>query len=228
VESQPIGEKVMHLDDIVKRFLHTNEVSLKYELVEETEDFTVFRIQLNPLLEETAPKRWEYCVYIPSLDAFYCEETADDAIRLGQKMSKVEIICPNDIYNAPVLSSRTALWTLTDGWHRHLEELPDGFLDDIEQDQVLLKIHVDEDLDGERCIQIGSVWFQDHPVMIYRHAGRGGHDQYGRFITDPVRFEQMISYLRSLKQQVEPEYNVYDPNEPSLDLTYFYGVYWNF
>ena len=135
-----------------------------------------------------------------------------------------QLISLNDIYAAPVIREEKGIYLLTGCWFNNLPELPNDF--DPDQDRVKVKVHYDPYIDGERCCTVGSVWFDGFPVMIFRHAGRSGHDEYDRFISDKVRFSQMVDFLRSLLTVEEAEeVEEIDPSKPLLELTEFYG-YW--
>ena len=134
------------------------------------------------------------------------------------------LISIDDIYAAPVIREEKGIYLLTRNRCNNLPELPDDF--DPEQDRVKIKIHYDPPIDGSRCCTVGSTWFDGFPVMIFRHAGRSGHDEYDRFISDKARFSQMVDFLRSLLTLEEAnEVEEIDPSKPLLELTEFYG-YW--
>lgn len=134
------------------------------------------------------------------------------------------LISIDDIYAAPVIREEKGIYLLTRNRCNNLPELPDDF--DPEQDRVKIKIHYDPPIDGSRCCTVGSVWFDDSPVMVFRHAGRSGHDEYDRFVSDKARFSQMVDFLRSLLTLEEAnEVEEIDPSKPLLELTEFYG-YW--
>lgn len=134
---------------------------------------------------------------------------------------------PSEIYALPFELNNWPLGTLTDGWHNHLPEVGDtvyfDFYFDLPPNSPLqVRTHIDPYIDGERCCHIGSAWFDGKPVMIFRHAGRSGHDRYDRFITDTVGFDKMLQYIRSLMPGIEIE-NVVDPNKDLKELDEFYG-----
>lgn len=138
---------------------------------------------------------------------------------------------PSDIYNLPDIGNeynRKDIYLLSSGWHNHLPELPDLDTADLHElpagSPVEIRLHVNPYIDGERCMTVGSVWFDKQPVMIFRHAGRSGHDDYDRFITNEELFFKMIGYLRGLIPDEEGLREVCDPNEDIADLDWFYGT----
>ena len=134
---------------------------------------------------------------------------------------------PCDIYAMPDIArdwQKRDFYMLLNEWHNHLPEIKDTYsLYEIPLDSPMeIKVHFDAPIDYERCCIIGSVWFDNQPIMIFRHAGRGGHDDYDRFITDPMRFGKLVAYIQSLI----PNQAVNDYVDAGLDLKAldrFYG-----
>lgn len=92
--------------------------------------------------------------------------------------------------------------------------------------KITMKIHKEFDYDHRRFWRLASVWFEGNPVMIIQNAGREADDCARRYITDAIRFREMIMYLYSLPQygQVDDALkDVIDPDEDRDDLDTFYG-----
>jgi hypothetical protein len=184
---------------------------IECELVFQNENFAILSFPSSlPLQDRT------YVIYVFNVEDWFAESSYEKAVAIGEKLTH-SLLCPNDIYNAPY-EETYHLGVLTNRWYLHLPELPEGSLDSVEQTRVMCRTHIN----GERCFIVGSVWFDGKPVMIYRHAWQGGRDVCDRFITEGELFDEMIRYLRSLLP-VKGEKKVYDPNEPSVELSRFYG-----
>lgn len=141
---------------------------------------------------------------------------------------------PSEIYKLPFTvwdsPHMSILDPLTDSWHRHLpmmdpeiDALSDLGLEPELRERFQVRIHVNDYIDGERCRVVGSLWFDQHPVMIFRHAGRSGHDSYDEFVTDSARFEKALDFLRSLIAGDNPTYRTVDPEKDIKELDFFYG-----
>jgi hypothetical protein len=76
--------------------------------------------------------------------------------------------------------------------------------------------------DGERIMELGSLWFQGKPFAIFQLAGRGGKDHEVLYVTDRDVYLSFRSYLENFKSiWVAP--NIVDPNRRLPDYTAFYG-----
>lgn len=135
---------------------------------------------------------------------------------------------PSEIYALPDIGNEYNahdIFDLINGWHCHIPEF-EHFHDWLElpaDSPVKIRLHVDPYIDGDRCCTIGSVWLHDAPFMIFRHAGRSGHDQYDRFITDYPAYGRFVEYLRTLMPAATPPGDVRNADEDIPDLDYFYG-----
>lgn len=133
---------------------------------------------------------------------------------------------PSDIYALPNIAhkfaSRDVCGYLLNSWHQHIPEIDSYDFGKLPEDSPLeIKIHVDPFIDGYRVLTIGSLWWHGNPVMIFRHAGRSGHDAYDRFITDEAAYMDVVQYLRTfVKNDLS---NVIALNENNLDLDSFFG-----
>lgn len=128
---------------------------------------------------------------------------------------------PCDIYKLMPIKCTRDIYSLIDDWHSHVPEIDPYDIDYKLNNRIELKIYYDPYIDGDRCCTVGSAWFDNQPVMIFRHAGRSGHDAYDRFITDKTLYLEMVQYLRSLSS-AECE-DVIDPSENIEKLDSFYG-----
>lgn len=51
--------------------------------------------------------------------------------------------------------------------------------------------------DGERTIEMYTVYYHGMPVMIVQKAGRGGEDFFRRFVTNATGYGEVVDYLRN-------------------------------
>lgn len=127
---------------------------------------------------------------------------------------------PADIYATPAILTSKDIYPLL---RRSLPEVSCD-IEESRNTRVEIREHFYYDCDGTRYIQISSVWLDGHPVMIFREAGRGGKDEYDRFITDRGRFVEMVSYLSTLLCIREDSEEIVDPLKDDPRLTRIYGV----
>lgn len=130
-------------------------------------------------------------------------------------------ITPNELYNrTPVYVDRDVR-PLNGCYYSHIPEI---MLEDIPEPNTRIERrilwHYDED--HRRYWELATVWFDDHPVMIVQNAGREGDDHAQRFITDPVAYIEMVSYLQTIVP-LENSHDVVHPDVPRDDLMGFYG-----
>lgn len=140
---------------------------------------------------------------------------------------------PSDIYKLPEIRQH---WKMTfdelvSGWHSHIPEIDPG---DIAWEKVNcltridIKVHVDHFCDYERICRVASVWFDEQPVMIVRHAGRSGTDEYSRFITDRHLYTEMVEYAKSKILRDDIVSDVFTEDEDIEVLDFFYGAEMSF
>lgn len=93
-------------------------------------------------------------------------------------------------------------------------------------DKFYVKQHVWFNCDGNRTVELCSIWFKDQPVMITQNAGRYGRDYSARFITDFEAYKNMVSYLLYFFTE-HYETEVFGIDEEMGDkLTHFYNRDW--
>jgi hypothetical protein len=124
----------------------------------------------------------------------------------------------NQLYASEPQERTTALWRIWD----HLSEITTlrYDIDDEQNQRVEVRLYEDYSFDGRRIWVLGSVWFDDQPVLIFQNAGREGRDHSARYITDPTRYWAMLGYLQSL---VISTSDTLDPDVNCYELTDFYG-----
>lgn len=83
------------------------------------------------------------------------------------------------------------------------------------------------DFDYRRFWRLGTVWFDNQPVMITRNAGREGDDHRTRFVTcSTALYFDLILYLNNLTTLSQYNSALKDFVEPDKEvpsLTEFYG-----
>lgn len=134
-----------------------------------------------------------------------------------------------DIYSFPKTSPRRASGLLRETWIPELPALADASraactrLDaerQVEINQVYFSCE-----DGERTVEMYTVYFEQKPVFIMQQAGRGGCDFDRRFVTDSETYKRLVGYLQSL---LAPEINVayVDPETDMYidDILNIYGT----
>lgn len=105
---------------------------------------------------------------------------------------------------------------------RDTHDLPD------QDPRLITKVHGDPYIDGDRCWELATVWFQPlgcylhQPFMIFQRAGRSGRDHHARFVTDGAVYAQAVVYLNSLLPDRGVE-DLVDPNVDIPDLADFYS-----
>lgn len=130
---------------------------------------------------------------------------------------------PSQIYQAP-FNRLLSIYTLSPECHRAMEEFPTNVPEE-KNIRVSVREHFFWTEDSERIVQVASAWLDDQPVMILRCAGRGGCDEYDRFITDEPRFREMLRYLQELSGPKLPSWDsdVVEPDQELLELNELYG-----
>lgn len=105
--------------------------------------------------------------------------------------------------------------------------IPEIYIDDIDYEKntrITIRRYHNPYIDGERVCEVSGVYLDNKPVMLYRHGGRGGHDQNDRFITDLPLYREMVKYLQSFAYHEEPEESdVFDADQDILSLNRFYN-----
>lgn len=77
--------------------------------------------------------------------------------------------------------------------------------------------------DGERTVEMYSVYYHGNPIMIVQQAGRGGEDFFRRFVTDATGYREMMDYLRHAFNKTTSD--CFSPDSPFYidDLLTIYG-----
>lgn len=127
---------------------------------------------------------------------------------------------PIDIYNSKVVAMGD-FWEVEPHIYDEIFSTNPDY-DKIEKSKkIIVKKHFHHNFDYQRDMTLASVWFENKPVMIIQHAGRGGKDHEARFITNEDLFNRMISFIRSFNQQ--EIFGLVGINEELETLTNFYG-----
>lgn len=115
-------------------------------------------------------------------------------------------------------------------YYNHIEEINLEPLDICyvgSSDKVEIRIYKDFNFDSRRFWRLCSVWFENEPIMIIQNAGREGDDHAERYITDRVKYREMITHIESLirlKLDLSKLNNdVIEANSDVPALTSFYG-----
>jgi len=131
---------------------------------------------------------------------------------------------PAELYALEPISTTHDLYQM----ERHSEALQSNALDwpkwENGDQRITLKYYADYSSDGERVWEVFSVWLDEQPVMICQEAGRGGNDDYSRFITNRKLFDKMEEYIRSFTEYNDDILNeVYEEQEEIKELGNFYN-----
>lgn len=131
---------------------------------------------------------------------------------------------PIEIYALPATKTTTSLSQLDYVETNHLPEITES-ISKISHLNEKIVIHTIKehsyDYDSSWCLY--TVWFENTPVMILQEAGES-NDHEERFITNEPKFIEMVQYIRSLLQTLEPSnIDVYDEEEDLPELTHFSG-----
>jgi hypothetical protein len=132
----------------------------------------------------------------------------------------------SDFYARTPIKVENEIYALIDSWHPHVPEVNEDDLDSRKNRRIQVRIYFDPHIDGERCCTIGAAYFDDKPVMLFRHGGRGGHDQYDEFVTDRALYGEMVQYMRAELVRdgcQKPIPHTYDPDVYLRDLDHFYN-----
>lgn len=82
-----------------------------------------------------------------------------------------------------------------------------------------------KNFDGERGASMHTLWFDGKPVAIVKNSGRGGDEDSHRWITDPVQFTALCTYLwMVLEAGSGPDSDIVDP-DTLLYPEEVFGVY---
>jgi len=137
---------------------------------------------------------------------------------------------PADIYAMPVKQTERDLSVLVGCHYNHIPEAAQYHWDLDFSKNARAELRVVEwfNFDGRRFWLLGSVWFDDKPVMVIQNAGREGDDHRMRFVTDMKTYGEMIGYLCSLRKMGDLQSDHADtrwvkPDQDCGDLTEFYG-----
>lgn len=134
---------------------------------------------------------------------------------------------PSELYGREVKKTWKDLWVLKGFYYSHVPELDDiwSMLDFKKNEKAEIRAFGYADYDGRRFWLLAGVYFDGHPVMIIRNAGREGDDHHSRFITDPARYWELLKYLATLANPPieETKICVVDPEKDIPDLDNFYG-----
>ncbi len=127
-----------------------------------------------------------------------------------------------DLYNSPVVSEESDFYCLLE---KHIDNLSYDIDDSAIEDagRIVVKKHIDPYMDGYRCFEISSVWFDGKPVMIIREAGRSGQDENDEFITNLQLYDMMTNYIKSFRVPDESFPASYDEDKDIPELDEFYG-----
>lgn len=133
-----------------------------------------------------------------------------------------------DIYAMQPIHTSYDVYSLLNCWHPHIKEVENLQLNYDKADcqsRIEIRTYYDPYIDSERCCTISAAYFDNSPVMLFRYAGRSGHDAYDEFITDREAYNRMVSFIRELCH-VEPEES-FDEDQDLECLDTFYGCDFN-
>lgn len=121
-----------------------------------------------------------------------------------------------DVYAIPGTPVPLAEYVLTEKW---IPELPDlayyielSVLRQIDAEGLVRVQQLSyTNFDGERSAGMYTLWFGGFPVAIIHTSGRGGNEDFKRWITDPGRLFEMCQYLRTKISAETGSRDIYDP-----------------
>lgn len=109
---------------------------------------------------------------------------------------------PNQLYASMPESSTHQVYNILESLESRLGDVQIIHDKIVAGRNILVKTHKYINLDGgDRHWALYSVWFYGKPLMIVQSAGRSGKDHYREIITDGLRLNGMIDYIRSLDNE---------------------------
>ena len=129
---------------------------------------------------------------------------------------------PQQVYALTSESTTKDLGILQGCYYDHLPEVVAN-LYNLEQTRVEIRLIKNFYYDGRRIWRLGTVWFDDKPVMIIQNAGREGDDHRERFITDVQLYKDMVGYINSILPFEFASERVTPLDLDMPELTNFYG-----
>lgn len=133
---------------------------------------------------------------------------------------------PSELYALEVKEVWKDLWVLNGCYYHHVPELEAvwSMLDFSKNEKVELRVFGHVNYDTRRFWLLAGVYFDGHPVMVIRNAGREGDDHHSRFITDGGRYFDLVKYLAGLANpKRDVPLDVVDVEKDIPDLCSFYG-----
>lgn len=134
---------------------------------------------------------------------------------------------PRELYERKPESVSNDLKILKGCYYDHIFELnlEDGLIEQIDNNEkIQIKYYKYHSFDSRRIWSLASVWFDGSPVMIIQNAGREGDDHHAKFVTDEIKYIEMLQYINELLPK--HTYNVkdfYGEDQDIPNLTNFYG-----
>lgn len=129
---------------------------------------------------------------------------------------------PSEILSYKPIKETKEIYALID----MMEELGYYHVNYNANELIVLKYYVDEQVNHSgQVFQIFSVYYNDQPVMIRRHSGDGGENQYS-IILNKLLYNEIINYLKSLQDNENDGVIVYDMDDdiPRLGTDGFYKL----
>jgi hypothetical protein len=85
----------------------------------------------------------------------------------------------------------------------HVPEADAWDIEPEEDDRIEIRIYAFVDFDGTRSWELGSIWFDEEPALIFQEAGRSRSDHYERWIVDPDVYWSLVKYSFELPRTDE-------------------------
>lgn len=131
----------------------------------------------------------------------------------------------DELYNTDLPLTSHKLGLLSDEYFNHVKEIGEiislNGLEEVEVDEVVIK-YAEIKGHGFAFWRLGTVWFEDKPVMIIQNNGYHGFEHVLRTITDEVRYKKMIKYILRFVDVQEVE-DLAEPDEYSANVSSFSG-----
>jgi hypothetical protein len=135
------------------------------------------------------------------------------------------------VYGLPATNVRLVEYVLTEKWIPEVADLAyspqQAALAAMDEEGLLtVKQVVYASSEGDRYAALYTLWFKGAPVGIFQVAGRGGEDQFKRWITAPAAFVDLCQYVRTKLSNGEDQMDIYDPehNVYPEEVFSFYGT----
>lgn len=187
--------------------------SIEYTLVEQTDLLVIVDI---------TESNWyggKFIAYSVKWKVDHYATTLEEALQWVTFTNSKSTIASQDIYMSKVVYETTNL----PNWLEEKVGLSYADLEDVTQDSIVIKTHVNKDVDDYSYIKVQSVWFKQMPIMIAVQAitEKNGTDTE-ILITNFEGYELLVNYLYQFKiTKIVKQKQYTIPEDISLVWGYF-------